>query len=136
MLVFQKEQIIPYDHNLIEKARKLRKNSTFSERLMWRYLRNRQFQGLDFDRQKPIDKFIVDFYCSDLRLVIEVDGITHNDKLVEDLKRQKRLEALGLSVLRYNALEVINNMQGVLEDVRCWILENRKPSPILSQEGY
>jgi very-short-patch-repair endonuclease len=65
---------------LKEYARELRKNATFTERLLWKYLRAGQLNGYRFLRQKPIDEYIVDFFCERLKLVIEIDGETHNDK--------------------------------------------------------
>jgi very-short-patch-repair endonuclease len=131
----KKKVIIPYKHNLVEKAQQLRNNATFSERLLWKHLKRKQIAGYDFDRQKPIDKYIVDFFCNELMLVIEVDGITHNDKMNYDLKRQNDLERFGLTILRFNALDLVQNTQGVLEEIYCWVNENRKPTPDPSQEG-
>jgi very-short-patch-repair endonuclease len=65
---------------LKEYARELRKNATFTEGLLWKYLRAGQLNGYRFLRQKPIDEYIVDFFCKRLKLVIEIDGETHNDK--------------------------------------------------------
>jgi len=130
-----KKRIIPYEHSLVQKARQLRKNSTYSEKLLWKYLKGKQLDGLDFDRQKPIDKYIVDFFCSELMLVIEIDGITRNDNQSYDIKRQNVLEGLGLSVLRFNALEVVNNIQGVLGIIQAWVTDKRRPTPRPSQEG-
>ena len=122
----KKKKIIPYDHALVKKAKELRKNSTYSERLLWKFLKGKQMKGYDFDRQKPIDKYIVDFFCNELMLAIEVDGLTHNEKLEYDLKRQKRLEELGITVLRFDALEVVNNTQGVLMAIEDWINRRRR----------
>ena len=130
-----KRKIIPYKKHLIEKAKLLRKNATYSEKLLWRYLRGKQILGFRFDRQKPIDKYIVDFYCDELNLVIEIDGITHNNKKEEDIRRQNELENLGLIILRFNAFEVINNLKGVLELIHDWIKKYNQPSPTPSKEG-
>ena len=70
--------VIPYNQKLKELARHLRKSSTLSEVLLWRYLKRKQMLGYDFDRQKPIDNYIVDFYCSELGLIVEVDGKSHS----------------------------------------------------------
>jgi len=70
-----------------------------------------------------------------MRLVIEIDGVTHNDKQEYDKYRQNKLEELGLSVLRYDALDVVNNIEGVLTDLRAWVQMNRIPTPCPSQEG-
>lgn len=131
----KKKRIIPYQSHLVEKARQLRNNTIYSEKLLWKYLRNKQLYGYDFDRQKPIDKYIVDFFCNELMLVIEIDGITHENQLEEDNIRQKNLERLGLSFLRFNALDVADNTEGVLEVIRQWIQKNKTPTPFPSQEG-
>lgn len=77
-----KRSIIPYNPNLKVLAKQLRQNMTFSEVKFWNELKNGQLMGYDFDRQRPIGNYIVDFFCKDLQLAIEVDGITHLDKNV------------------------------------------------------
>jgi very-short-patch-repair endonuclease len=72
-----KRKIIPYNPELKYLARELRKNMTLSEVLLWNELKHKQILGCDFDRQRPIGNFIVDFYCKELSLVIEIDGDTH-----------------------------------------------------------
>ncbi len=111
---------IYYNPNLKERARELRKRMTLSERMLWNRLKSRQVHDLQFMRQKPIDEFIVDFYCSKLKLIIEIDGITHNDKQEYDLKRQNKLEKLGLNFLRFEdryVVENINNVIRILNDM-------------------
>ena len=114
-------KIIPYNPELKQKARDLRNNSTLSEVLLWKYLKGRQMKGYDFHRQKPIDNYIVDFFCSKLMLVLEIDGDSHSEKDVYDKKRQEQLEALGISFLRFNDLDVKKNMNGVLAKIEEWI---------------
>ena len=82
----KRRKIIPYNPKLKEFARKLRNDSTFSEILLWSYLKKKQMRGFDFDRQKPIDSYIVDFYSKDLMLAIEIDGESHygNEKRDEE----------------------------------------------------
>ena len=111
---------IHYNPKLKALARELRKHSTLAEVLLWQRLKDRQFHGLDFHRQKPIDEFIVDFYCSKLKLVIEIDGVSHDTKLEQDAARQARLEALGLTVLRFLDSEVKTNLEGVLKALELW----------------
>jgi very-short-patch-repair endonuclease len=115
--------IIPYDPVLKEKARKLRKNSTFSEILLWNYLKRKQLKGYDFHRQKPIDKYIVDFFCNELYLAIEIDGESHYGNESRDERRQKKLEKLGVQFLRFDDLEVVHNLDGVLKRIERWIDE-------------
>ncbi len=89
--------ILRYNPRLKNKASHLRKNMTWSEVKLWRYLKNKKI-GYDFHRQKPIDNFIVDFYCPKLRLVIEIDDFSHTDEKADyDKERQDKLESLGLT---------------------------------------
>ena len=97
---------IYYNPKLKERARELRNDSTLSEVLLWNELKSRKMKGYPFMRQKPIDNYIVDFFCSRLKLVIEIDGESHNTKYEADRIRQKSLEALGLSFLRFDDLDV------------------------------
>ncbi|CAN5173669.1 hypothetical protein BH09PAT1_BH09PAT1_2970 [soil metagenome] len=89
-----KKVVIHYNSSLKEKARYLRNNSTVTEVLIWQQLKEKRL-GYDFDRQKPIGNYIVDFYCSELALAIEIDGITHSYKYEYDLVRDQMLQELG-----------------------------------------
>ena len=121
---------IHYNPKLKKRSQQLRKNSTFSERLLWKYLRSGQLNGYQFLRQKPIDEFIVDFYCKKVQLVIEIDGVTHNGKQSYDTRRENSLNELGLHVLRFDGYYVINNISGTLEVIMRRIEEiERKTSP-------
>jgi very-short-patch-repair endonuclease len=109
-----KRKIIPYNPNLVPLARKLRNNSTLSEVLLWQKIKGKKM-GYDFDRQKPILNYIVDFYCRDLLLAIEIDGNSHDHKAKEDLRRQERIESFGVTFIRFDDLEVKKNMDEVLQ---------------------
>jgi len=117
----EKKKILPYNPILKDLARELRNDSTLSEVLLWKYLKGRHMLGYDFDRQKPIDNFIVDFFCNELMLAIEIDGETHNYKMSRDKERQKRLEGLGVCFLRFTDEEVKENIEGVVEEIERWI---------------
>lgn len=108
-------KITPYDPKLMPLARKLRKNLTFGEVLLWNEIKNKQL-GVRFSRQIPIDKFIVDFYCKDLLLAIEVDGDSHyyDNQSEKDANRQERLESLGVSFIRFDDLDVKTNIKWVV----------------------
>jgi very-short-patch-repair endonuclease len=107
-----------YNKKLTALARANRKNPTVAETKMWyEVLRNRQFAHYKFLRQKPIDSFIVDFYCSELHLVIEIDGDTHGETNTYDLERTKLLNARGLAVVRYTNEDVLKNIAGVYDDL-------------------
>ena len=117
-------RIFPYNPKLKEYARKLRKDSTFTEILLWNNLKRGQVKGYDFDRQKPIDNYIVDFYCKDLQLAIEVDGESHYGNEEKDEKKDKRLKELGVAVLRFDDMEVRHQLEKVIKQVEEWIDEN------------
>jgi very-short-patch-repair endonuclease len=106
---------IHYDSRLKDKAIKLRNNPTFAERLLWKHIKGRQLFGYQFMRQKPIDKYIVDFYCSNLKLIIEIDGISHHGKQGYDQLREKRLKELGFSVIRLDGYYILNHINESLE---------------------
>jgi very-short-patch-repair endonuclease len=120
-----KRNIIPYNPKLKDFAKKLRQNMTFSEVKLWNELKNGQMMGYDFDRQRPIGNYIVDFYCKDLQLVLEVDGLTHEDEkaIQKDEIRQNELEELGVSFLRFDALLVVNKVEAAVREIMNWILE-------------
>jgi len=119
-----------YNKDLKDCARKLRKEGTKSEIRLWKTtLRNRSLKGYQFLRQRPIGKFIADFFCKELRLIIELDGITHNEKIKNDLFRQVELESMGYSVLRFTDDEVHNNLEGVQIELIKWIEEFEKNHP-------
>ncbi len=113
-----RNKILPYRRDLKEKARDLRKNSTLSEVLLWQDLKNRQ-TGYQFHRQVPILDYIVDFYCHELMLVLEVDGDSHDheSKFDYDNKRQERLEELGVHFFRIDDADVKSNIVWVLNEL-------------------
>lgn len=107
--------IIPYNPKLKELAKHLRNNSTYGEIKLWKYLRKRKLLGYKFMRQKPIRYYIVDFYCPELLLAIEIDGNIHQgEQLVKDAKRQRYLENLGIKVIRFRERDVLGNIESVL----------------------
>ena len=118
--------IIPYNPELKQKARELRKNPTFAEKILWMALRRKQLD-FEFHRQVPINDFIVDFYCYELKLVIEVDGVSHNDPDVKnyDAKRQLKLESLGARFLRFEDDKVLGNVEKVVGKIKEWIEQNK-----------
>lgn len=106
---------LPYNQKLVEKAKELRKNMTLAEKKLWNnYLKTLKIRFL---RQRPIDNFIVDFYCANLKLVIEIDGETHFTYEAKnyDSQRTSVLESYGLQVIRFTNEEVFKNFEGVCE---------------------
>ena len=122
-----RRKIISYNPKLKQLARNLRNNSTLSEVLLWQELKGKKLKGYDFHRQKPIDNYIVDFYCNELSLAIEIDGSTHNERMKEDEARQRRLESLGVHILRFTDLEVKKGLQEVLMTIDEWIDQHTHP---------
>ena len=120
-----KRKIIPYNPKLKELAKKLRKTMTFSEVKLWNELKNGKLMGYDFDRQRPIGNYIVDFYCKDLLLALEIDGVTHLDERVmyKDKIRQRELEMAGVSFLRFDALLVLIKVEATIREIERWILD-------------
>jgi very-short-patch-repair endonuclease len=118
-------KIIPYNPNLKELARKLRNDSTLGEALLWNEIKSKKLYGYDFQRQKPLLNYIADFYCYELGLVIEIDGMYHynseQDEL--DILRQKELEEYNLTIIRFSEQEVRKDMVNVLRTLEGYILE-------------
>ena len=110
---------IPYDKKLKPLARELRKNMTDAERLIWQKVRGKQLKGYPFYRQKPIGRYIVDFYCPSAKLVVELDGGQHyaEEGKSRDRARDAELKGFGLRVLRFTNREVFKNTEGVLEKI-------------------
>ncbi len=98
-------------HFLTSRSRGLRHNSTDAERRLWNILRSRQVNGLKFRRQVEIDGYVVDFLCSEKRLIIEVDGGQHTAK--RDARRTAHLESQGFRVIRFWNNDVLENLDGV-----------------------
>ena len=119
------------DPQLLKFAKTMRTNATDAESLMWQLLRNKRFMNLKFRRQHVIAPYIVDFYCHELALVIELDGSQHNteDGRAYDAERTKFLEALGLKVVRYRNYEVLEQTDVVLEDLWRVCFELKGTSP-------
>ena len=113
---------LPYNKSLQARARELRKNSTLSEVLLWNALKQKRAMGYDFDRQKIIGNYIVDFYCAKLNLVLEIDGSSHDGKYLYDAKRHKYLESLGLTVVHILDKDVKMKMNDVLNMLETLII--------------
>lgn len=104
---------------LLEAARSLRKNMTDAEQLIWHCLRQKQLGGFRFRRQHPFERFVLDFYCCEAKLAVELDGGQHNqpDAIVFDAERTAFLEQHGIRVIRFWNNEVFQNLDGVLQTV-------------------
>lgn len=119
---------IPYNQTLTKRARENRKTPTPAEEKLWlEVLQGKKFLGLKFSRQKPLDEYIVDFYCSEYLLAVEIDGDSHGEQKDYDQTRTEQLSFLGIIVIRYTNEEVVTNIEGVYEDLKRNISELKKP---------
>jgi len=100
----------------IGRARRLRRDTTDAEALLWAHLRSRQLDGAKFVRQHPIDRYVVDFCCRAARLVIELDGGQHADNAADEA-RTRVIEANGYTVIRFWNNDVLGNLEGVLSEI-------------------
>lgn len=106
--------------NSFENARTNRQNQTEAEAVLWQCLRNRRLSGYKFRRQHPLLEFIVDFYCVECKVVVEVDGAYHGSKDQEeyDQGRTFELEECGIKVIRFSNQEVLQNKEKVLQQIK------------------
>ena len=114
--------------NLKDKRKQLRNNPTQAEAFLWGYLKNGQLEGRKFRRQSSIKNFIVDFYCPEEKVVIELDGDFHYDEkaIKDDEKRTKEIEEEGLKVIRFENQKVLLNLDKVLNEIKNHFRKNRK----------
>jgi very-short-patch-repair endonuclease len=106
---------LPFNPKLKDRARALRKAGNLAEVLLWNQIKGNQLLGLDFDRQKIIGHYIVDFYCAQQRVVIEVDGNSHDDKQEYDAQRDAYLMGLGLFVIHVSDNDVKSNLNNIMK---------------------
>jgi very-short-patch-repair endonuclease len=111
-----------------EKRRSLRREETYCEKLIWRYLRKRQMLGYKFKRQFSVDHFVIDFYCSELKLALEVDGDVHNQPKQKeyDSTRQQYLEQFGITFIRIYNEELLSNPNKAFDKIEREIKRVRK----------
>lgn len=123
---------IPYQK---EKARALRKSETAAEKKLWNALRNKKAGNFKFRRQHPIGYYIVDFYCDEMNLIIEIDGSIHDEEDIReyDKIRQEQLENIGYKFLRFRNNDVMNSLDGVLAEIKGYLTS--PPAPLLEGEG-
>lgn len=120
---------LPYNPHLKNRAKTFRRRGIISEVIFWTHVNKKKFHFLDFDRQKVIGNYIVDFYCKSLALVIEIDGSSHNDKEEYDKIRENYIRALGVKVYRISASRVNDDLDNVLAELANYIIEEYRVSP-------
>ena len=102
---------------IMEMAKALRKQMTLTESILWNRLNNKKTLKVRFRRQHPINKFIADFYCHAVRLVVEIDGESHNSRVENDEGRTAKMERFGIKVIRFRNDEVENNIEDVIQKI-------------------
>lgn len=117
---------LPYNASLKSRAKALRKAGNFSEVLFWKEVRNKSFWNIDFDRQRIIGNYIVDFYVKALGLVVEIDGEIHNFQEEYDEKRETYLNELGLKVFRISTTKMLFDTENVMKDLEQFIITEYK----------
>jgi very-short-patch-repair endonuclease len=115
--IIEAKQNLGASYNIKAKAKKLRKNQTEQEKALWDRLRNRQQNGKRFRRQHPYNIYILDFYCFESNLAIEIDGEIHLKQKVYDLERTRFLESSGLKVLRFKNEDIDKHIEWVIEEI-------------------
>ena len=115
---------LPYNSHLKKMLQEKRKAGILCEVLFWKQVHRRKFHGIDFDRQRIIGNYIVDFYVKSLGLVIEIDGWSHDVKKEYDEKRQHYLESIGLKVFRISNHDILQNTAVVMKDLERYIIQN------------
>ncbi|SHF49395.1 Very-short-patch-repair endonuclease [Arenibacter palladensis] len=126
----KRRKIIPYNPKLKELARDLRNNSTKAEIILWLKLKSKQMYGYDFHRQKPIDNYILDFFCQELMLGIEVDGYSHGIVEVydKDIVKEEKMNYLGIGILRFTDDQKLRDMDNVLRAIESYIQDYEEKS--------
>jgi len=128
-----RRKIIPYNPKLKLLARDLRNHSTKAEIFLWLRLRRKQLYGYDFHRQKPIDNYILDFFCHELMLGIEIDGYSHDflEVYEKDTVKTQKMNELGITILRFSDEQINHDMENVLRSLEHYIkkFEDSKTHP-------
>ena len=118
------------NRELVKRARVLRSNMTLAEIILWSRLRSKKIDGYRFRRQQPIFDYVIDFYCHELKLIIEVDGEIHSltEKTDSDLKRDKILKINGYHIIRLSNFEIETDLDATISKIRTFIKTDSSPS--------
>ncbi|MGV7122516.1 endonuclease domain-containing protein [Sphingopyxis sp. 550A] len=111
------------------KAQRLRRETTPAERILWRAISRRQLEGWKFSRQMPIGPYVADFLCREARLVVELDGISHDARQEEDRRRDGYMRRQGYQTARFANADVFTNLEGVLMTILSALNSGPPPAP-------
>lgn len=117
------------------RAKSLRNQASPPERLLWQHLRNRQLEGHKFSRQMPIGPYFADFLCREAKLIVELDGSSHDNSTEYDATRDAYCRRRGITVLRFQNADVIGNLEGVLSRIIATLAQMPTPGPSRLREG-
>jgi very-short-patch-repair endonuclease len=117
---------LPYNPKLKDRANALRKAGNFAEVVFWKQVRNKEFWQLDFDIQRVIGNYIVDFYAKSLGLVFEIDGESHNEKEEYDAKRDEFMISISIRIFRISKLRVLHDLENVMIELEDYIIQEYK----------
>ncbi len=122
------KKVITYRPELKQLAKEFRNNPTTTEKILWEKLKRKRLLGYDFHRQKPIGYYVVDFFCPELLLAIEIDASVHDleQTRIKDELRQDSIEQFGVRFIRFKNYEIEKNVELVVREIEFWIVENRK----------
>lgn len=121
----RKIEVLPKNKDILARSRSLRKGYVLSEVIFWNHVRNKEFHQIDFDRQRIIGNYIVDFYVKSLGLVIEIDESSHdNKKEIDGMQQQQFLESLNLKIYRISDFRIKNDLANVMKELEDFIIKN------------
>lgn len=123
------------ENEILDNAKALRSNQTEAELRLWYHLRAHRFMDLKFKRQKPIGSYIVDFVCVERMLIVELDGGQHSEQIEYDQRRDDWLRSQGYTVLRFWNNDVMQQLDGVLEQIRLTVIPEPSPPAPLPPAG-
>lgn len=121
---------LPYNPALRQRSVNLKKAGNYPEVVFWQHVHKGKFHNIDFDRQRIIGNYIVDFYIKSLGIIIEIDGTSHNDKDVYDEKRESWLRTLGLKFFRISYLRVLHDIGNVMKELEDFIVQHHSDNKI------
>lgn len=116
--------LLPKNQSLKDRAKSLRKGYNLSEVIFWKQVRAKRFYGIDFNRQRIIGNYIVDFYIKSLGMAVEIDGSSHNDKEEYDARREAYLSNLNIIVYRIAEPRIKNDLANVMRELKDFITQN------------
>ncbi|HEX7873829.1 MAG TPA: DUF559 domain-containing protein [Sphingobium sp.] len=124
----------PFKNRNTARAKQIRNSAPPAERLLWEQLRNRKL-GFKFSRQIPVGPYFADFLCRELKLIIELDSGSHDQRVEYDLRRDEYCRALGYDILRFGNLDVMENLEGVVSQIHATLaLAHPRPLPLAGGE--